>query len=135
MEGLLLCELNITVQDMIRNLAQMVQWCASAIATSFTRSHITILPIRYGLVPNGGRLYYTRWSQPPLLTQMVVLYYQKTGDWDFVQQVLPVLDREYQFWVENRTVADALCDGCKLNQYAAVTTEPRQATTPFIMVK
>ena len=34
---------------------------------------------KYGFVPNGGRIYYTRRSQPPFLSLMVNEYYQATG--------------------------------------------------------
>ena len=77
---------------------------------------------RYGLVPNGGRLYYTRRSQPPLLTQMVELYYNATGNVSFLEGVLPYLVREHQFWMENRSVE---VGAHSLNHYAAATTEPR----------
>ena len=33
-----------------------------------------------GFVPNGGRIYYTRRSQPPFLTLMVNEYYNSTGN-------------------------------------------------------
>lgn len=123
MEGLLLCEMNNTVRGMIKNLAQLVEQCVNNLCICEVAM---IVPTgRYGLVPNGGRVYYTRRSQPPLLTQMVILYYQMTGDWELVQEVLPVLDKEYQFWLENRTVAVTLCSGCELSQYAANTTGPR----------
>ena len=74
---------------------------------------------RYGLVPNGGRVYYIRRSQPPLLTQMVDLYYNRTGNRTFLQDMLPSLKREYEFWMENRTV-DVM--EYTLNCYDAPTT-------------
>ena len=77
---------------------------------------------RYGLVPNGGRVYYIRRSQPPLLTQMVDLYYNRTGNKTFLQDMLPSLKREYEFWMENRTV-DVMEH--TLNHYDAPTTCPR----------
>ena len=90
-------------------------------------SHALSTPVftpfhRYGLVPNGGRVYYTRRSQPPLLSQMVDLYYNATGDTAFLERMLPSLVKEYEFWVENRTVA---VQAFTLNQYAAPTDEPR----------
>ena len=65
-------------------------------------------------------MYYTERSQPPLLSQMVELYYNRTGDVDFLQRMLPALVTEYDFWISNRTlVTEALA------QYKAPTTSPR----------
>ena len=77
---------------------------------------------RYGLVPNGGRVYYTERSQPPLLTQMVNLYYSVTGNKTFLEKMLPCLDDEHRFWIENRTVN---VTSFPLNRYAADLTDPR----------
>ena len=41
--------------------------------------------LRYGFVPNGGRVYYERRSQPPFLTVMVESYYQATQDQAFLR--------------------------------------------------
>ena len=41
--------------------------------------------LRYGFVPNGGRVYYERRSQPPFLTLMVESYYQATQDQAFLR--------------------------------------------------
>nr|CAD2185743.1 unnamed protein product [Meloidogyne enterolobii] len=56
----------------------------------------------HGFVPNGVRVYYLSRSQPPLLTPMVYEYFLATGDVDFVQQVLPALEKEQTFWNLNR---------------------------------
>lgn len=77
---------------------------------------------RYGLVPNGGRQYYTRRSQPPLLAQMVELYYNTTENSTFLLSMLPALVTEYQFWVNNRSSG---VEG--LAQYRALTDTPRWA--------
>lgn len=50
-EGLLLCDMNVTAKGMIENFLSMVK--------------------RYGFVPNGGRVYYLSRSQPPMLISMV----------------------------------------------------------------
>ena len=60
---------------------------------------------RYGYVPNGGRIYYKGRSQPPLLISMVDSFYEATHDLDFIKQNLGLLEKEYQFWMTNRTVA------------------------------
>ena len=67
-------------------------------------------------------MYYTRRSQPPFLTQMVDLYYNVTGDVAFLERMLPALAKEYEFWMENRTVE---VRASTLNQYSAPTDEPR----------
>ena len=58
----------------------------------------------YGLVPNGGRIYYTKRSQPPYLTLMMKEYMDKTADIHFLRSQLPTLVRELEFWETNRSV-------------------------------
>ncbi len=58
----------------------------------------------YGLVPNGGRIYYEQRSQPPMLIPMVDRYVQATGDVDFLRSRIHLLEKEFQFWMTNRTV-------------------------------
>ena len=83
------------------------------------------------MVPNGGRVYYSRRSQPPLLTQMVAAYYNATGNDSFVKEMLPVLEQEYQFWQENRSVfLDSL--GYEANYYATITNQPRLIRNAFM---
>ncbi|TKR96298.1 hypothetical protein L596_010340 [Steinernema carpocapsae] len=83
LKGLLFSEMFETAKGMIRNLAYMVD--------------------HHGFVPNGGRVYYLIRSQPPLLTPMVYEYYLATGDLEFVQEVLPLLEKEYEFWETQRS--------------------------------
>lgn len=82
MKGLLFSEMYLTAKNMIKNLGFMVD--------------------NYGFVPNGGRVYYMTRSHPPLLTPMVYDYYIATGDIDFVNSMLPTLEKEYNFWLSNR---------------------------------
>ncbi|MFH4982066.1 hypothetical protein AB6A40_008775, partial [Gnathostoma spinigerum] len=82
LKGLLFSEMYDTAKGIIQNLAYMVD--------------------NHGFVPNGGRVYYLYRSQPPLLTAMLYDYYLATGDLDFVQEVLPSLEKEYTFWLEQR---------------------------------
>uniref|UniRef100_A0A672FUZ6 Trehalase n=1 Tax=Salarias fasciatus TaxID=181472 RepID=A0A672FUZ6_SALFA len=82
--GLLLSEMTDTAYGMIQNFLHLVN--------------------RYGFVPNGGRIYYERRSQPPFLTLMVESYYQATKDKEFLRAALPVLEEEYRFWMQNRSV-------------------------------
>lgn len=73
-------------------------------------------------MPNGGRIYYTARSQPPLLTQMVALYYNFTSNLTFVETMLPTLSMEYDFWMTNRSVR--LLPGT-MNHYSSPTNTPR----------
>lgn len=82
----------------------------------------TLIFYRYGFVPNGGRIYYTARSQPPLLTQMVALYYNYTSNLTFVESLLPALSREYDFWMTNRSVNLTLGT---VNLYNSPTDTPR----------
>eukprot|EP00731_Ephydatia_muelleri_P027457 Em0019g330a len=102
LHGLLLGQMMDTSRGMIENFAHLIDM--------------------YGLVPNGGRAYYTLRSQPPLLTQMVHLYYSQTNNVTFLQNMLPRLDKEYSFWMTNRTVD---IRGHLLNQYSSPTNGPR----------
>lgn len=74
------------------------------------------------MVPNGGRVYYTRRSQPPLLTQMIALVYNATGDRAFLTQVLPSAKTEWEFWMRERVV---MVNGEHLNKYFTDSDGPR----------
>ncbi|XP_053279318.1 trehalase [Pleuronectes platessa] len=104
--GLLLSEMTDTASGMIRNFLYLVN--------------------RYGFVPNGGRIYYEKRSQPPFLTLMVESYYQATKDKDFLREALPALEQEYSFWMQNRSVAVKV-DGVEhlLNRYHVEVGRPR----------
>ncbi|CAN0390563.1 unnamed protein product, partial [Ectocarpus sp. 12 AP-2014] len=54
---------------------------------------------RFGFVPNGGRLYYTERSQPPLLSDMVCEVYSARPDRAFLARALPSLEAEHAFWM------------------------------------
>lgn len=58
----------------------------------------------YGLVPNGGRKYYERRSQPPMLIPMMDRYVNVTGDVEFLRSKVHLLEKELLFWLDNRTV-------------------------------
>jgi hypothetical protein len=79
-----------------------------------------------GFVPNGGRVYFTRRSQPPFLIQMMYEYYKTTGDLNFIRDTLPVLETEYEFWESNRTVSvEKNGTTYLLNQYRSDVVRPR----------
>ncbi|KAG5942876.1 hypothetical protein E4U53_007156 [Claviceps sorghi] len=80
----------------------------------------------FGFVPNGARVYYLNRSQPPLLSQMVKLYIEHTNDTSILQRALPLLIKEHEFWMANRTI-EIKSSGktYRLNRYAVTNTEPR----------
>ncbi|CAO1630002.1 unnamed protein product [Parajaminaea phylloscopi] len=83
--GLLRSQLNTVVKDLLNNFGDLVE---------------TI-----GFVPNGNRVYYLNRSQPPLLTQMVDIYINATQDDSILVRMLPLLEKEYSFWITNRSIA------------------------------
>jgi len=79
-----------------------------------------------GFVPNGARRYYENRSQPPLLTQMVRVYVEYTQNYTLLERALPILEKEYDFWVNNRTVTlERAGMNYSLNHYAVSNTQPR----------
>lgn len=81
---------------------------------------------QFGFVPNGARIYYLNRSQPPMLSQMVKLYVEHTNDTSILERALPLLVKEHDFWMVNRTIDVA--QGGKtytLNRYAVQNTQPR----------
>ncbi|CAM1503059.1 Fc.00g078350.m01.CDS01 [Cosmosporella sp. VM-42] len=81
---------------------------------------------QFGFVPNGARVYYLNRSQPPLLSQMVKIYIEHTNDTDILDRALPLLVKEHEFWMTNRTIDVTVGnDTYKLNHYAVQNTRPR----------
>ncbi|CAG8703298.1 38655_t:CDS:2, partial [Gigaspora margarita] len=83
-EGLLVSELYEIASNMIQNFLDLIEI--------------------YGFVPNGSRVYYLNRSQPPLLTQMVKIYYEATNDTLLLRKAFPLLLKEYKFWRKNTTI-------------------------------
>lgn len=81
----------------------------------------------FGFIPNGGRVYYLRRSQPPLLTPMVYEYYEATHNKSFLNEILPTLEKELKFWDTQRTVKVKLEDGrmYKAYRYRTSSNVPR----------
>jgi len=87
-----------------------------------------------GFIPNGNRTYYLGRSQPPYFAQMVNLYSQLTSI-DQAIDYLPIIEKEYQFWMygseklsaenpaENRVVL--VGDSLILNRYYDFKDFPR----------
>lgn len=105
-KGLLLCEMTDTVKGMLENFAFMIQ--------------------RFGFIPNGGRVYYSRRSQPPFFIPMMYDYYKATSNLSFVQNHLPAMETEYAFWMTNRSISVQRGDVTHiLNRYASSVNSPR----------
>ncbi|XP_045456560.1 trehalase [Melitaea cinxia] len=83
-KGLLLSEMRNTAKGMILNFLSIVD--------------------RFGFIPNGGRVYYLKRSQPPLLIPMVKLIMDELGDLEFLRQHIGTLDREYDYWMTNHSI-------------------------------
>lgn len=108
-KGLIGSQLYSTARNMIRNFAHIIE--------------------KYGFVPNGGRVYYLRRSQPPFFAPMVYDYYMATQDVQFVSDMLPVIEKEYTFWSHRRTVEvtveDVFNETMHMFQYRTEADTPR----------
>ncbi|XP_021931902.1 trehalase-like isoform X3 [Zootermopsis nevadensis] len=104
--GLLLSEMYGTVRGMLENFLGMVK--------------------KYGFIPNGGRIYYLRRSQPPLLIPMVKSYLDATKDIGFLSKNIGSMEEEFQYWMKNHSVTVAK-DGksYSLARYSAPSSGPR----------
>ncbi|XP_008202561.1 trehalase isoform X3 [Nasonia vitripennis] len=83
-KGLLHSEMHATVRGMLSNFVSIVD--------------------RYGFIPNGGRIYYTMRSQPPMLLPMVHEYLKHSNDYQWLEENLWLLEKEFDFWMTKRTV-------------------------------
>ena len=89
-----------------------------------------------GFIPNGNRIYYTNRSQPPFFIPSVYHYLQTTDDFDFVKPLLPILEKEYMFWMANKSVEVQKSSGGSgetftLNRYYVTTDNPRQGINAY----
>lgn len=82
--GLLRSQLSSVALGMLENFADLIE--------------------EFGFIPNGNRLYYLNRSQPPMLTQMVDVYMNYTGDATVLTRLLPLLEQEWEWWSTNRTI-------------------------------
>ena len=78
-------------------------------------------------MPNGGRIYYTRRSQPPFLTPIVESYFKATKDVSFIRQSLPLLEKEYQFWQTERSVTSMYIFHVQISHFLPPESLTRQA--------
>jgi alpha,alpha-trehalase len=77
-KGLMASELYEAAKQMIQNFADFVN--------------------TYGFIPNGGRVYYLQRSQPPMFTPMIYELYENTHDAAFIKDMLPFMEKEFQYW-------------------------------------
>ena len=77
---------------------------------------------RFGFIPNGGRVYYSMRSQPPLLSAMIKTYVDTTKDYDFAKSSVATLESEFNFFMENHT---EIVNGHKLAKYGDKSYGPR----------
>jgi alpha,alpha-trehalase len=52
----------------------------------------------YGMILNANRTYYLGRSQPPLLTEMILAYYDKVPDKNWLKHTLPAINKLHHFW-------------------------------------
>nr|AFS17322.1 trehalase [Belgica antarctica] len=100
--GLLLSEMTNTAQGMLKNFFSIVD--------------------RFGFIPNGGRIYYSMRSQPPLLTPMVKTFVDTTGNKQFAISSVDILAREFDYWMTNHTV---MVKGHRMAIYGDQSSGPR----------
>lgn len=63
---------------------------------------------RFGYMPNATSGGMKNRSQPPLFSMMVKDYYDATADKEFLRRMLPVLEKEYAFWMQHRVAPNGL---------------------------
>jgi alpha,alpha-trehalase len=81
-----------------------------------------------GFVPNGNRVYYLNRSQPPMLTLSahLVLDHDACQGIVWLEQILPLLDLEYEVFVSAHSVPQAsLPEASALSMYRASSHRPR----------
>lgn len=100
--GLLLSEMFYTAKGMLLNFRSIIQ--------------------RFGFIPNGGRIYYSARSQPPLLAAMIKSYVDFTRDDSFAIDSVEDLAHEFQFWMNNHTI---YVHGHNLAVYGDKSSGPR----------
>ncbi|XP_055592270.1 trehalase isoform X2 [Uranotaenia lowii] len=101
-QGLLHSEMTKTTRGMLENFLSIVD--------------------RFGFIPNGGRIYYSMRSQPPLLCGMVKSYVDATGDKKFAVDHVETLEREFEFFRNNYLIE---VNGHQLAAYGYKSSGPR----------
>lgn len=102
-------------------------------------NHLLEYVADYGFVPNGGRIYYLTRSQPPMLSDMVKLVARLSVDGneteyddEYLRAALPILEREYDFWMQHGPCGHAVeltrrnsSTTYVLNRYTSNANQPR----------
>ncbi|VDK53158.1 unnamed protein product, partial [Anisakis simplex] len=97
---------------------------------------------RNGFIPNGGRIYYMRRSQPPMFIPMVYEYHMATRDDIFLRKAIDAMERnlglnsdleyffqELEFWKTRRTVQITKNDrNYTVFRYRADSNVPRRVS-------
>nr|UYZ39131.1 soluble trehalase [Apocheima cinerarius] len=105
-EGLLISGMEETAKGMIENLIELLK--------------------KLGHIPNGSRWYYQERSQPPLLSAMVMRYYERTKDIAFLKKHIRSLEKELHYWMDTQIVTFSKDDTVyTLLRYYAPSTGPR----------
>ncbi|XP_066246695.1 trehalase-like [Euwallacea similis] len=106
LEGLIISDMVDTAKGMLQNFLSIVN--------------------KYGFIPNGGRVYYLNRSQPPLLTLMAGLLYDKTRDVAWILEIVDLLDTELTYWVQNKTIDITINQKTyKMAHYISESVTPR----------
>ncbi|CAK5022317.1 unnamed protein product [Meloidogyne enterolobii] len=58
----------------------------------------------HGFIPNSGNIQLSRRSQPPFFTQMIKDYFDITKNKSFLQEFLPLAEKELKWWNQNRSI-------------------------------
>jgi alpha,alpha-trehalase len=61
---------------------------------------------QFGFIPNGNRTYFLGRSQPPFFSLMIEILRQEKDD-KILLKYLPVLEKEYGFWMEDKITLSA----------------------------
>lgn len=77
-KGLLASEMHTTARGLLDNFVHLIK--------------------TYGFIPNGGRVYFTRRSQPPLFTSMSMEYFKYTGNITWVRRNIEFMEKEVLSW-------------------------------------
>ena len=56
---------------------------------------------QFGYIPNGNRTYFLGRSQPPFFSLIVEVLREEKGD-EILLKYLPVLEKEYEFWMDGK---------------------------------
>ena len=72
-------------------------------------------------------MFSSRLAQPPLFIAMVHLYYEATKDDAFLRENIEYLDKEFKYWMANRTTSVQTADGKThtLARYNVEVDDPR----------